>query len=72
MNVAPKPMCVGCKCTPDQIEEYRELAAEERMSPNDYCRREEGTFNHENGHFLCTVCYVRAGMPTAPGGWRAP
>jgi hypothetical protein len=29
----------------------------------DYVRREEGTFNRENGHFLCDRCYISHGMP---------
>lgn len=38
----------------------------------DVIRSEEGTYNHENGHFLCTVCYIRAGQPSSPYGWTCP
>jgi hypothetical protein len=38
----------------------------------DYVRWSEGTYNSTNGHFACTSCYVRMGMPTAAGGWKAP
>jgi hypothetical protein len=34
-----------------------------------YIRMNDGTFNKENGHFLCDSCYVKAGMPTGPYGW---
>jgi hypothetical protein len=27
-------------------------------------REEEGTYNPANGHFLCTHCYIAAGMPS--------
>ena len=36
------------------------------MTPDAYVRAEEGTYNRENGHFLCTDCYVRASMPSKP------
>ena len=66
------PICVGCKKRPHEIEEYIEAAAEDSMDPNDWVRTEEGTYNRENGHFLCTTCYIAVGMPSKPGGWRAP
>jgi len=34
--------------------------------------REEGTYNPNNGHFLCDSCYIKAGMPTGPHGWTCP
>jgi hypothetical protein len=33
---------------------------------------EEGTYNHLNGHFTCTRCYIEIGMPTGPAGWKCP
>ena len=38
----------------------------------DYVRDEEGTYNPENGHFLCDECYIKAGMPSGPRGWKCP
>lgn len=38
----------------------------------DYIREEEGTYNSENGHFLCDNCYIKAGMPSSSGGWVCP
>lgn len=66
------PLCIGCGKTPSELEEYIEIGKEEGMAPDDYVRKEEGTYNPENGHFLCTPCYFRAGMPSSPQGWRAP
>jgi hypothetical protein len=37
-----------------------------------YVIQNEGTFNRENGHFLCDKCYIQAGSPTARGGWICP
>jgi len=37
-----------------------------------YVQQEEGTLNFQNGHFLCTACYILAGMPSSPTGWVAP
>lgn len=66
--------CNGCLKRPDQIEEYRQASAECGVTPEFYVRTEEGTYNIENGHFMCTRCYVLAGCPTLPGpiGWKAP
>ena len=69
---APSPVCVGCHKTPSELPEYIEAAADEGMDPDDYVRAEEGTYNPDNGHFLCTDCYVDAGCPSGPRGWRAP
>lgn len=68
----PEPLCTGCNKRPEELDEYIEAAADAEMSPTAYVRAEEGTYNPENGHFLCTDCYVKAGMPSSPRGWIAP
>ena len=65
-------LCVGCNKTPDQLSEYIDAAADAGMTPDEYVRSEKGTLNRDNGHFLCTDCYIRAGMPSSPTGWKAP
>lgn len=65
-------LCIGCNKSPADLDEYSGIAEIEDMSPDDYVWEEEGTLNRENGHFLCTDCYVRAGMPSTPRGWVAP
>ena len=65
-------ICIGCGRTPNELDEYKELAEAEGMTPGDYVKEEEGTYNPENGHFLCTACYVKYGMPSSPTGWKAP
>lgn len=37
-----------------------------------YIVEEEGTYNPENGHFLCDDCYINAGQPSSINGWRCP
>lgn len=66
------PICIGCNKRADELEEYVEAARDEDMTPDGYVRENEGTYNRENGHFLCTPCYARAGMPASPKGWVAP
>lgn len=66
------PTCTGCGQSPDQISEYIDAAHDEGVTPDDYVRTDEGTYNPTNGHFLCTDCYIAAGMPSAPKGWKAP
>jgi hypothetical protein len=74
-RVLVKMTCIGCGKHPDELAEYIEAAADEPeyyADAIDFCYREEGTLNKENGHFLCTDCYFIAGAPAAPGGWKAP
>ena len=68
----PKPFCIGCIKTPDEIYEYSQDATESSLSPDEYVKREEGTYNSKNGHFLCTACYIKAGQPSSSSGWVAP
>lgn len=68
----PEPLCIACKKHPREIEEYIDMGKVEGMTPEDFVREEEGTYNPENGHFLCTECYIRAGQPSSPNGWVAP
>jgi hypothetical protein len=42
------------------------------LTADDYVWLEEGTINEANGHFLCTACYISAGMPSSPTGWITP
>jgi hypothetical protein len=64
--------CIGCNKKPHEIEEYVEAASDEDTTPEQYVASEEGTFNRENGHFACTSCYIKMGMPSSPRGWVAP
>lgn len=70
-----QPICVGCGKRPNELPEYIEAAREDARCKGDadrYVVLEEGTLNRENGHFLCTPCYIEAGQPSSPGGWHAP
>ena len=67
-----EPLCTGCKKRPAEIQEYVDIAREEGMTPNEFVRQEEGTYNPRNGHFLCTSCYIAAGQPSTSRGWQAP
>lgn len=58
-----EPICIGCQKHPDHIGEYIDAAAEEEVTPAEYVRMGEGTYNPRNGHFLCTSCYIKAGQP---------
>jgi len=64
--------CNGCKKQPAELSEYVEAGRENGMSAEKWCHDEEGTLNRMNGHFLCTDCYINAGMPSSPDGWTAP
>lgn len=68
------PMCTGCNKPANEIDEYKFGAEENDMTVEDFVREEEGTYNPTNGHFLCTDCYIKAGMPSLPypQTWVAP
>ena len=69
------PRCIRCGKAPEEIEEYQPGQAWEEgdfESPSDYVRQEEGTYNPKTERFACTECYIEMGMPTEPGGWKAP
>lgn len=69
---APQAICIGCKKEPKDLMEYAPEFTGTQMSPDDYVWAEEGTLNLNNGHFLCTACYIKAGQPSSKHGWRAP
>jgi hypothetical protein len=64
-------LCRRCGKTPSELYEYVNAAGSD-MTPDEYVWQEEGTLNRENGHFLCTDCYITAGMPSSPRGWVTP
>lgn len=66
------PLCIGCKKTPGELAEYVDAARDEQVTPDQFVIENEGTYNTENGHFLCTTCYIAEGMPSSAAGWRAP
>lgn len=74
MTDKPQPICRGCGKKPAELEEYNAPEIIGEMTPDEYVRAEEGTYNSQTGGFLCTICYVDAGMPSVPhpGRWVAP
>lgn len=68
--------CAYCGKPPGELEEYVDgfESDDEYETIEEYVRNEEGTFNPQNGHFACTPCYIRIGMPSRdyPNGWVAP
>ena len=55
--------CAICGLKPSEILEYSSEAKLLGISPDDYVIEEEGTYNPKNGHFYCTSCYIKIGMP---------
>lgn len=69
----PPMSCNGCGKNPEQIHIYVQMAQESGLTDaNEYVWRDEGTLNRKNGHFLCDECYINAGQPSSPRGWKAP
>lgn len=55
--------CKSCGKRPHEISEYINMAIEYEITPEEYVRQEEGTYNPRTGMFYCTMCYINAGMP---------
>jgi hypothetical protein len=55
--------CAGCHHEPHQLSEFIFAAKDENMTPEEYIKTEEATFNVDNNLFYCTACYIKAGMP---------
>lgn len=55
--------CKGCKKEPAKIAEYQVAANKEKMTPTEFVRKYEGTYNVKTGLFWCSSCYIKAGMP---------
>jgi hypothetical protein len=64
--------CISCGKKPTEISEYISEAKKEGISPEDFVRCYEGTFNRKTEKFHCTECYIKSGMPLGVVGerWR--
>lgn len=68
----PTPLCMACGRIPADIPGIVDYAEWEEMTPDEWVRSEEGTYNPVNGHFLCDEDYIKAGMPSSSHGWVCP
>lgn len=66
--------CAECLRTPSEIPDEVALADAFGMTPDEYIMRIEGTYNSENGLYLCTDCYMAVDMPALPWPqqWKVP
>jgi hypothetical protein len=57
--------CLGCKKMPSELSEYVTAARDsDYASADEFVKHEEGTYGIKGpGTFLCTPCYIEAGMP---------
>lgn len=70
MSDRPEPFDPSCERQPAEIFEYQTSAEDYNLTPDEYVRQQEGTFNRENGHFLCTSCYIKHGQSVGEKGRR--
>lgn len=55
--------CAKCRKTPEETPEYVAEGRINGMTPEEFVKEKEGTYQKEIGSFLCTECYVAVGMP---------
>lgn len=60
----PEMKCAKCGLSPSELEEFKIMAEEVGMTPDQVCYEEEGTLDETTGKFLCTTCYIAVGMPS--------
>lgn len=70
-KIKDEPYDPGCGRYASDIE-FLSMYTEEGQTTAEYVRAEDGTYNPETNHFLCDDCYMRAGMPSSPNGWKCP
>lgn len=75
----PEPYDPSCETYAKDMTSYDSFIMDGPNAPTptpedriNYVIREEGTYNTENGHFLCDKCYIKYGMPSSPWGWKCP
>ena len=67
----PEPFDPMCNRYAKDIPDY-DWTLEDGDTRESYVIHNEGTYNRENGHFLCDECYIKAGMPSSRDGWVCP
>lgn len=76
VSLSPNPFDPKCGRYARDIPDYDSFIFEgEPVTPQDrinYVVNEEGTYNPLTDHFLCDQCYIDAGCPASPSGWKCP
>lgn len=66
-----KPICKGCGKFPNEIYEYTDMAEALQITPDEYVKEYEDTYDPRLQKFFCTDCWVKAGCPVqTPEGMR--
>lgn len=60
--------CKICGKKPEQISEYITESKLANLTPSEFVRLEEGTYNPTTDLFYCTNCYIKIGMPRGVAG----
>ena len=83
MSKPPSPICINCGLSAENIAEYIDAANDENLArkvqghpiaitPSEWVRENEVTYNPDNNRFCCTFCFITSGRPQAPfSSWRA-
>lgn len=55
--------CPYCEKRPHEITEYIEQAEYSEVTPEEFVKMDEGTYDYRTDLFCCTTCYIKIGMP---------
>lgn len=55
--------CKGCGKQPSEIPSVSYFAECENMTPDEFIKKLEGTYNPKTNLFYCDECYIRLGTP---------
>lgn len=52
------PFCPACQRQAHEIPDVKMFAKENGLTPEEFVRQEEGTYNPSSEHFLCDRCFI--------------
>lgn len=64
--------CIDCGKKPEEIKYIVNNAKADKVTPDEWIKENEGTFNRENNKFYCDPCYIAAGTPLGKAGAEQP
>lgn len=72
-STTPSPTCFKCGRSCDTIAEFKPgLWNLDNLTPAEYVRTFESTYNPASNHFCCSRCLLAGHGPLEPKEWKAP
>lgn len=69
MSADDTPTCFYCGKYANELPSVLAAAQANDMTAAELAR-DDGTYNRNLNQFACDACYIEAGMPSSPSGWK--